>query len=162
MHVFKDRKTEFELLPEQDFSFEVIEAGKSLCNSGKVSGCERIDLKLLFDGRANVLESLTLPYDENGEAIIQDEKLFEFLCARLDTFLATTGLVTKVGDAVNTHDTSIYKGLRGWARLKREPGTKDPKKIFNKVNWYITNREKLARVEQPTTANAEADGEEYF
>lgn len=162
MHVFKDRKIEFELLPEnREFQFEVIKCESSIANKGKTNGCDVRELTLLVDGRVEVSDRFTIPYHEDGTPALTDEKLSEFLNARIDQFLKATGAVTRIGDTFDTRDNASYIGLRGYLMIKHEEYEARGQKLkSNKVGIYVTNKPKLPRnVPATTSANTDPDWE---
>lgn len=77
---------------------------------------------------------------------------------RVDTFLKSCGIqIAKDAevefDPEQRDDGKVFvdlRGLRGWALVGQEPGTKDPTKKFQKVVTWYTNKEKIARRPYPS------------
>lgn len=155
MPTFQDKnQVEFKPLKPGDYQFTVIEFEVGISNaSGITKGCESYDMKLEIAGR-RVRETL---FDVSGLSPVDDKgkRSVEFCQARLDCFLKCCNVVLKPNEAFEfREDVAKEKGVRwinplgfrGWCRVKNEPDRKDPNKLWDRIDWYYTDKEKLTPV----------------
>lgn len=150
MPVFKNQENQsFELLPEGDYVFTVIEMESGIqTGNGKTAGSPFWELKLKIEGKnAHVWERLI------------DHESCSF---KIDTFLKSTGAAPQAGvafefDAAAAESAGVLHidpvGLRGWCKLNVDtytPPGKPPIKR-NKVQVFYTDKPKLDRAAKPET-----------
>jgi hypothetical protein len=138
MPTFNDSQNVPQLLPDGDYIFCVADFEIGLSTGGKTNGCEKYEVELEIEPSG--------------------KKVLEFMvdhptCAwKIDTFLKSCGVKLTKGESFDfREDVAKEKGirwvnpigLRGWCCLKSEPSSKDPKKIFNKVAIFYTEKTKL-------------------
>lgn len=119
---FQDRGG-FQLLEPGDYIALVEEAKEGQSQSGN----PKIDLRLNVGG-ANVYDTLT--FTENAGW-------------RIDTFLKSCGLAPEKGQFVDL-TAKMCEGAVARVRIGKKPGIKDPSKIYNSVEAWLTDKESLA------------------
>lgn len=112
----------FQLLEPGDYIAFVAEAREGTSQNGN----PKIDLKLEVNG-ATVYDTLT--FTENAGW-------------RIDTFLKACGLAPEKGQFVEVTAGMCERAVAR-VRIGRRPGRKDPGKVFNSVEAWLTDRESL-------------------
>ena len=119
---FQDRGG-FQLLEPGNYIAIVAEAREGTSNAGN----PKIDLKL-----------------EVGGAIVFDTLTFiESAGWKIDTFLKACGLAPAKGEFVELTAEKCINAV-GRVRIGTKPGLKDPSKVYNSVEGWLTDRESLA------------------
>ena len=119
---FMDRSG-FQLLEPGNYIAFVEEAKEGVSQNGN----PKIDLKLNING-ASVFDSLV--FTENAGW-------------KIDTFLKACGLAPEKGAFVDV-TAKMCEGAVGRVRIGKKPGLKDPSKIYNSVEAWLTDKESLA------------------
>lgn len=142
-HTFdaKAESLEFTLLPDGDYTFEVLSIDTSIRNSGKTSGSDEVEMKCAFYKDAKFEKKIA----QWTESLI----FHESIAWKISVFTKCANILVdgKVpGDGAELdYCAETMVGLRGWATVRTKAGTKDPTKKFNYVAVWLTNKEKLAR-----------------
>lgn len=144
-YTFGDEENlEFKLLPEADYTFEVLSLEFGIQNSGKYNGVETMNVRFAF-------------YDAAGNLVAKWKENFMFhkdFGWKIDTFLKASnflieGRPPQRGDDIGAHLTEEnLVGLRGWCHVHIDeytPKAGGEKKQTNRVKTWWTNKEKLPR-----------------
>lgn len=113
----------FQLLEPGDYIALVEEAKEGTSQNGN----PKIDLRLNING-ATVYDQLV--FTENAGW-------------RIDTFLKACGLAPEKGAYLDL-TAKMCEGAVGRVRIGKKPGLKDPSKIYNSVEAWLTDKESLA------------------
>ncbi len=137
----KAESTQFELLPDGDYPFEIVGVDFSVSKGGKTNGSDVMEMKVAFFEDATFQKKIAqwtedLIFHPNCEW-----KISVFTkCANM----LVNGKPPEHGAEIEyTEDTVL--GLRGWATVRQKAGQQDPNKKFNYVLAWLTNKEKLPR-----------------
>lgn len=134
---FQDSENQAGAVPPGDYTVEVVEVEFGISNGAKTSGADKMSLKLKIDGKATCFEHL----------IFHPSCIWKIDTAIKSLNLLINGKPPKKGESIQFSEPMML-GLRGWATIGQEP---DKNKVLrNKVVCWITTKEKLAKVEQPT------------
>jgi len=144
-YTFGDEENlEFKLLPEGDYTFEILSIEFGIHNGGKYSGVETMNVRLAFD-------------DAKGARVAKWKENFMFhkdFGWKIDTFLKAAnfligGRAPAKGDNIGAHLTEENLiGLRGWCFVHVDeytPRGGGEKRQTNRVKTWWTNRDKLDR-----------------
>lgn len=129
---FKNQENKVFTVPAGDYIVEVVKCEFGIIKSGDSAGGDKMELTLNVDGKdATLYETLTFS---------------EKAAWKVDTFVKSSNLkINGRPPAINEKiefTEEMVVGLRGWATLKLEEYNG---KTRNKVNAWITNKEKLAK-----------------
>ena len=119
---FQDRGG-FQLLEPGNYIAIVAEAREGTSNAGN----PKIDLKL----------------DVGGVTVFDQLVFTENAGWRIDTFLKACGLAPEKGAYLDL-TAKMCEGAVGRVRIGKKPGLKDPSKIYNSVEAWLTDKESLA------------------
>ncbi|HYG22748.1 MAG TPA: hypothetical protein VEH04_08205 [Verrucomicrobiae bacterium] len=133
--------TQFEMLPDGDYPFEIVAVDFALSTGNKTNGSETMECKVAFF-RDKAFEKKAAQWTETFIFHPSTEwKLSVFTkCANM----LVNGKVPADGEEIEYTEATV-KGLRGWASVRNKAGTQDKEKRFNYVAAWITNKEKLPR-----------------
>lgn len=138
----------FARLKEGDYILEVVGFGFGLSGDGAT----KIELKV---AAVNPKDLAALPHETK---IRENLTLSEKAGWRVDTFLKACGVNLAKGADVEfdpklrTRPGCTFidlRGMRGWASVIDQPGTKDKTKIYNAVGTWYTNRDKIPPRQYP-------------
>jgi len=113
----------FQLLEPGNYIAFVEEAKEGVSQNGN----PKIDLKLNING-ASVFDSLV--FTENAGW-------------KIDTFLKACGLAPEKGAYLDL-TAEMCEGAVGRVRIGKKPGRKDPSKVYNSIEGWLTDPESLA------------------
>jgi len=119
---FQDRGG-FQLLEPGNYIAIVAEAREGTSNAGN----PKIDLKLNING-----------------AIVFDQLVFvESAAWKVDCFLKACGLAPEKGQFIDLTAAMCERAV-GRVRIGTKPGLKDPSKVYNSVEGWLTDKESIA------------------
>lgn len=139
--------TQFELLPDGDYPFEIVGADFGISTGPKTKGSENMELKVAFYKDATF---------QRKAAQWTEEFIFHPNCEwKLSVFtkcanMLVDGKPPSHGVEIEYTESTVI-GLRGWATVRNRASSADAQKPaeerrrFNHVAAWITNKEKLAR-----------------
>lgn len=135
---------EFIILEPGEYQFEVLSVETSIVGSGKkTSGSDQIGLRIAISRGGNLLSKWT-------ENLI----LHASTAWKVDTFVKSSNLLIDGKPPVKGQNIDFgadtLTGLRGWCLVHTEeytPKSGGEKKKTNRVQTWITNKEKLSRIE---------------
>ncbi|MEL0098700.1 MAG: hypothetical protein VW907_04015 [Opitutae bacterium] len=128
-YTYKGRESLPDCVDPGDYIVRVIEAEAGISNGAKTRGHDTLKLKLK---------------EENSGATFFEVLTFHESCDfKIDTFIRSTGIKAEEGKEIELNPPDLV-GLRGWVSLRIDEynGRKG-----NKVAIWLTDREKLDRVE---------------
>jgi hypothetical protein len=155
----KAESTQFEMIPDGDYPFEVMACDFSISTGNKTAGSEVMEVKVRFFKDS----TFTKPMAQWTESLIFhpscDWKISVFTkCANM----LVDGQLPADGAEID-YTAEAVVGLRGWATVRNKPSTQDKDKRWNYVAAWLTTKEKLARRElhpDETPAGVPAGGDD--
>ena len=117
-----------------DFPFEIVGVAKGISAGPKTNGSDCHDIKLQFYADA----TFTKPVSKFDEGLIDHPS-----CAwKYSVIAKCVGLQVPPGSDLAPDES--WLGYRGWAKCEPKPGLKDPKKEWNSVLIFYTDKPKIA------------------
>lgn len=138
MPVFNDSENIPAVLPEGDYSFCIVGMRCKISAGKTTAGCEVFEMDLEME-----------PSNKGVMEFLIDHKSCLW---KWDVMLKSCGVKLQKGEPYDLRKEVATQsgirwinpiGLRGWCRLIQEPSSRDPKRMFNRVAVFYTDRPKL-------------------
>lgn len=138
-----------------DYPFEIVNVENKMSGGTKTNGCQARELTLFVYRDETFREKI---------AKVQDTLIDHESCNWKYSVLAKC-VDSQLQPGVNFDITPDWRGYRGRANFKPEPGKQDPSKLWNRVQRYIVDGRVLPpnpkpQVKQPAARTAEVSGNE--